>query len=175
MAVVIDGFTIDAATSEETRFSSEISEFPVEEGIGVTDNVRNLPIELTIEGVVSNTPLRPLSDVRSILTPPAEEFLAHMELIHQFREPVTVETDTRAYGDMVLQDFNIPRDARTGDALVFRATFRQIDIVTNDRKEILVDLPRAKPLKSFGARAPKVAGSDVPSLPPGLGTLNLII
>jgi hypothetical protein len=157
MSVIIDGYTIDAAVQEDLRFSSDISEFPVEEGPGVTDHVRNRPKEVTIEGVVSDTSLRPVADTRGILSLPSEEFLARLELIHEFRDPVTIETTQRVFDDMVLKDLSIPRDARTGDALSFRATFQQVELVSTDRFEINVEIPRAKPLRKFGAKAPRPA------------------
>lgn len=163
MAIVIDGYTVDVAVSEDIRLVSDITEYPVETGSSITDHVRNLPIEVTIEGIVSDTPIGPLANERSFVDLPSEEFLARLELIHVFREPIVVETTRRVYESMVLRDLSIPTDARTGNSLSFRATFVQIDLVTNDRVQINVQLPRAKKQKRLGGKNPKVSPLQVPS------------
>lgn len=163
MAIVIDGYTVDVAVSEDVRLVSDVTEYPVEQGSSITDHVRNLPIEVTIEGIVSDTPVGPLANERSFVDLPSEEFLARLELIHIFRQPIVVETTRRVYESMVLRDLSIPTDARTGNALSFRATFIQIDLVTNDRIQINVQLPRAKKQKRLGGKNPKVAPLQVPA------------
>ena len=55
--ITIKGFPIDAAITEEHTYDSEVTSYPVESGSDITDNVRTLPIEITIEGLVSDNPL----------------------------------------------------------------------------------------------------------------------
>jgi hypothetical protein len=49
--------TLDASVNEAHQGSAQVTEHPVETGAAVTDNIRPLPRRLTIEGVVSNTPI----------------------------------------------------------------------------------------------------------------------
>lgn len=47
----------DASVREEHIAEVEVTEHPVESGIAVTDHARPKPLEITIEGVITNTPL----------------------------------------------------------------------------------------------------------------------
>jgi hypothetical protein len=165
MALLIDGYEIDIAESEEHVFENEVTEHPVESGGDITDHVRARAISLTIEGIVSDTPLAALAQRRNELVviggetfaKPSEEAFARLLEINATREPITIETSLRSYTDMVLEHFSAPRNAGTGDALRFTATFKQIRLVTNERTTILVATPRgSKPVNRGQAFAPVV-------------------
>lgn len=165
MALIIDGYEIDIAETEEHAFENEITEHPVESGSDITDHVRARAIVLTVEGIVSDTPLEALARRRNELTTvggeayakPSEEAFARLLEINDTREPITIETSLRVYTNMVLERLNAPRNAGTGDALRFSATFRQIRLVTNERTTILVSVPRGKKKVNRGqAFAPDV-------------------
>lgn len=141
MTVAINGFVIDAARSVEFNLPHEVTSFPVEKGADFTDHVRKLPVSVKIEGVVSDTPLGTVAELRANETSkPSETALAMFESIRGV--PVLIETPRRTYQNMVLEDLEVPDDAKTGAALVFTATFLQVEIVEN--KRTTVSIPRAK-------------------------------
>jgi hypothetical protein len=155
--ISIAGYIIDAAISEEHTLDSEVTEFPVESGSNVTDNVRPLPATVVIEGVVSDTPIEGMVAVRSASTTlPSQEALDLLLRIRADREPVAVETSLRRYETMVLESLSIPRDAETGHALRFSATFREIIIVVNERTTVKVATPLAGKKKKLGAKTPVI-------------------
>lgn len=49
---------LDVAISEQHRSSATATEHPVEQGVNITDHIRPEADELTLEGFVSNTPIR---------------------------------------------------------------------------------------------------------------------
>ncbi len=49
-------WTLDVSISETHSLESEITQHPVEVGIDITDNIRNKPRPLRIDGVVTDTP-----------------------------------------------------------------------------------------------------------------------
>jgi hypothetical protein len=164
--ITINDFAIDAALREEHSFESEVTQFPVEDGADITDHVRTLPKVVTIEGVVSDTPLGKAAVARAGVnaliedgliepTTASADALAALTEIHEAREPVTITTSLRLYENMVMESLTIPRDAETGAALRFTATFRQIVIVANQRVRVRVAVPRGKGKRSLGHQASK--------------------
>lgn len=139
---MIGSYTIDASIREVHTFESDVTEFPVEQGSPIADNIRPKPITVQIEGIVSNTPLPPISAGRSIVTDetddslPSVSALAALLAIRDAREPVTISTAVKSYDNMVLQSLEVPRDGTTGDALRFSATFVQVTIVTTTRATV---------------------------------------
>ncbi len=153
--ILIDGFAIDIATTEEHQLDSEVTEYPVEEGSDIADHVRARPIMVSLDCIVSNTPIGPIADTRraegsvsdsELLAPssPADDAYAKLVAIREAREPITITTSLKTYENMLLESLSIPRSARTGDALEFRASFKQLLLVTNRRTTIRTKIPRAK-------------------------------
>lgn len=162
MAIFIDGFEIDVAIQEDHSFDSTITSDPVEQGTPSSDNIRNLPKEVTITGIVSDNPLEGVESRRPVLadndtyTKLAYDFLLE---VRRRREPVTIETSLGIHTSMGLQNLSVPRNSGTGAALRFTATFKQLSIRTNKRAVVRVLLPRAKPKKKIGAvQPPDAAG-----------------
>lgn len=167
--VTIKGFLIDAAPVETHTLDSATTDHPIEDGADVTDHIRVLPDRVTIEGIVSNTPIGLAAEVRSSAsqflvestggeitadTPlrglPADDALALLKQIRADREPVTVVTTIETYENMVMESLTIPQG--TGDALQFRATFREIQIVKTERTSIPVSVPRGEKKTNLGTK-----------------------
>lgn len=159
MPVVIDGFTIDVAKVEQHSFENEVTSFPVEKGADVTDHVRARPISVSIDGVVSNTPIGSRSEEgEGDGKLPVDDALAHLRSLRERREPVTIETNLGRYEDMILQSLYTPQDATTGLALRFSAVFVQLALVSTERTTIRVKIPAAKAKVNLGQKtSPEVA------------------
>ena len=159
--VKIGVFLIDASIRESHTFASELTAHPVEEGADVTDHVRTLPITLTIDGIVSDTPIGAAAVQRANESPlggeflPSRDALAYLRGVRLQREPVTVETSLSTYENMVLTSLQVPQDARTGDSLRFTASFQQIEIVRTERAPVAVATPRAQSKRNRGAKPSK--------------------
>src|SRR5713101_5273233 len=54
---LLDVITIDATLQEVHKADAEVTEHPVELGADITDHVRPKPVELRIEGIISDTPI----------------------------------------------------------------------------------------------------------------------
>lgn len=140
--VAINDFLIDCSLKETHQFDSQVTEYPVESGSNITDNIRPLPMTLEMECIVSNTPIGIMSTFRTTLsageselppTTPSEDAYDMLLRIRNKRQPVTIRTSLRTYENMALKTLNIPRDSSVGDALRFTASFIQIDTVENKR------------------------------------------
>lgn len=146
--LVIGGYEIDVAVVEEPSFTNEVTEHPVEAGSDVADHVNAKPVIVVVEGIVSDTPIGPLADRRAadalegeLL--PSDDAFSRLVAISEARQPVTVETSRRIFQNMVLESLSERRDASSGEAFRFRATFHQVRLVTNQRTTIRVAVPRA--------------------------------
>src|SRR5438132_10006682 len=173
----IDTLELDAAIAEMHSGANEITDHPVEDGADITDHVRVKPDTVTIEGIISNTPVVAssarfeggletseqngvlvVSGVGADTLDEARADSAYQQLlkIKEDRLPVVIITSLRQYERMVLERLNVPRDARTGSALRFSATFRQVRTVASERVKVTLPKARDKVLggEKTGTQAP---------------------
>jgi hypothetical protein len=160
--ILIAGYQIDASLSEEHTFESEVSEYPVETGGDVTDNIRPKPIIVKINGIVSDTPIGTIADVRgrqgdngALDFTPSNDAYAKLKDIRDKREPVSIVTTLQTFDSMVMTNLEVPRDAKTGKALRFTATFQQVTLVTNLRTTIRVATPSGAKKTDLGTKSTK--------------------
>lgn len=164
----IDGYPIDVELSSTTSFESEATEYPVESGADITDHVRARPIEVEIEGLVSDTPIGAIARDPSRLatagfTRPSVDAYTRLQQIRDAREPVTIETSLDVYDNMMLIELSAPREASQGTAFKFTAKFRQVTLVTNNRTTVRVAIPGAAGKQNLGHKpmTPKELEADI--------------
>jgi hypothetical protein len=119
----IGGIILDASISETHTYDSEVPQFPVENGLSITDTVINKPISFTVSGIVSTTP------IQGDITPdPGRADRAYQDMIQirEKREEVTIVTPLSVYEDMVMTNLTVPRSRTTGESFEFSASFIQI-------------------------------------------------
>lgn len=143
--VRINGFPMDLAVSEGHSFPGEVTKKPVEVGADVSDHIRDLPPEITLECIVSdivpgelvNDPQRgtlvetPNGLLEEVL--PREQALAKLREIKALRRPVTVETSLGKFESMAFVSLDVPTDKDKNNALFFTAKFSKFVQVTNKR------------------------------------------
>jgi len=172
----IGSLELDAAIRIAPRMNVEATQHPVERGADVTDHLRPLPDEVTIEGIVSNTPINRTQQTRAVefvggdfrtefqtsasgeqafaVPGYAEEALAKLRDIRAKGELITIVTARHVWENMALIELEAPEDATTGDALRFTATFREIVLVDNKVTPIKVAKdPRANKKAKIGKKA----------------------
>lgn len=145
----IAGYLMDLAVSEEHAFPSEISSHPVEQGPDISDHIRNLPEEITLESIVSDTPIGEVAADPSRQAagpdaplPSADAFQKLVE-IRAARQPVTVETSLGTFENMGLENLDVPKDAAKAGGLFFTARFKRMNLVQNKRTRRRVATPMA--------------------------------
>ena len=176
MSVTIGSFVIDVAEAEQHEFPCEVTAYPIETGADVADHVRLLPIAVTIEGVVTDTPIGSMVSLRSagqvgqiaLQSAPSADAYEEMQRIRTAREPITLVTSLGTFDRMILESLSVPRSSSTGDSFAFRATFRQVAMITNERTVVEVAVPRASKKKSVGTKVP--ATVDAPKKTKSGGT-----
>jgi hypothetical protein len=128
---------LDASIEETHEFKSKVTQFPVEDGSTISDNIYNEPEHLTMHGLVTNNPLpRPGeavygdSENAPLSVSRAEATLFQLMKIRQSRTPIAIVTGLMNYSNMVMTSLSIPRDAAKGNAINFTAEFTKINIVS---------------------------------------------
>ena len=165
-----DIFAIDCVTSETHSYSGSATEFPIEKGGVITDHVDIKPDVLTISGIQSDHPSDILSFVHSvkdmIANAPKKSKAAYDELEKAFkkREPLIVTTQLKPFENMIITNFNVPRDTTTTNALKFSIEFKQVYFVeTTEEIEVPAQEVEKKAVKKTdtGKKAPKTAPAPV--------------
>ncbi len=159
--LIIDGYTVDAALTENHNLSADVTEFPVEDGSTISDHVIVKPRQYSCTGVISNSPLAAIAALRNAATEPATEGRQILEAILETKKVITIQTTLRSYANMVMESLSFEESSTTGDALRFAASFRQITITTNIRSKQTVRAVRiAKSKQDLGNRIAGYIGTD---------------
>jgi hypothetical protein len=131
----IGGLTIDATISDSISYNANVTQYPVEEGSFISDNITIQPYTVQIRGLISDSPifLPGITENSNFLTLNNSRVKnAYEELLSLFvkKEPFTVVTGLDVYSDVFFTSFDISRDSNTGKALSFDAKFQQILFAT---------------------------------------------
>lgn len=157
--VKIDTVELDAAITEKHMAKVEITKHPIEEGANPTDHARLLPYAISVDGLLTNTPLgaelraaRGVTSDRTTSTGafgaagPAQRSMAALEKIRTDRRAVTVVSDFRTYSNMLITSIDVPVDARTGEAIRFSISMEEIRFVKSEVARInVLNKPKKKP------------------------------
>lgn len=153
----------DATTSENHRVSNQVTSHPVELGVEVADHIIAQPDEISIEGVLSNTPVEYMAALRN---PPdrAEQIYEKLLDLREKGYLAYILTSLRQYENMALVSFTVPRDAERGGSIFVQLTFRQVKVA----ESAVVDAPeptmeRARPEKKLGRQSTEPASREISS------------
>lgn len=144
---------LDASLSETHNRTATITDNEVEDGSIISDHVKLSPKTLSINGMVSDTPVSILGlgvstdDVLGAAndfldgkkagseglvknqTRTPKEAWQYLNELMENRTPFSVVTALQRYENMILTSLSAPRSAQNGKSLVFNAELRQIQIV----------------------------------------------
>ena len=98
----------DASIEESHEADVDVTEFPVEEGADITDHLRPRPERITINGIVSNTPLT-LDPRRLLPSSSGRDITAYLKLkeIKDTGQLVSIVTSLRQYANMAIKSFKV--------------------------------------------------------------------
>jgi hypothetical protein len=137
--VQINGFPIDVTITESHDYAVDVTQYPVETGIDITDNSRPKPLKISMEAFVSDTPLGTIaSDSTRQSGAPSASALAMLLAVRDAGEPVTIITSLGTYKNMLMSNLSIPRESGEGFQLRFKVDFVQVLFITNNRTIVRV-------------------------------------
>ena len=146
---------LDAILSETIHMEAQLTKSPIETGEDVTDHAILVPDRLTIEALVSNTPLGYLA-LGSPFANPAKKALDFLTRVFTDRIPFDFVGGFKVYQNMVMTRFTPDRTSSTGDALRFTAEMERILLATAQ----LVPVGNVDPAVQGTAAAQKDAGNQ---------------
>lgn len=131
-------FALDVSLNENHSLQSDITDHPVETGSDITDNIRNRPRVLTIQGMVTDTPsgILALAIVPGLVdrfatVPRSIEIFQEIERNWVNKKIFDVVTGLKVYQNMAVQSVTIPRSAQFARGLEFNIQLKQIEFVTS--------------------------------------------
>lgn len=131
------GLELDALMLESPDYTATPTRSPVESGADITDHVSLSPEKLTIEGIVTNSPIGFLQSFRALTTGnAAQDAFEFIIKLFQDRLPFDFVGGLKVYRNMVITGFNPARIPSTGQALEFRMSMEQIKIVESQTVSI---------------------------------------
>lgn len=161
--VIIGLLTVDANLSENHAVTVQATKFPVERGTDVSDHKRRMPDEITIEGVVTNTPVAGQFDndfPNPTPSSPAAGFGQRGDDAHTYLDSladsndlVQIATQIKTYDNMQLTSLRMPRDVKTGDVFHFTATFQNIITVDTQVVQVVTRQSNGQPVTNAGRQA----------------------
>ena len=105
-AQIGDYLTVDVVMSRETKFDSEVSEYPVEDGFPIADHVTRKPMTLSLDVVFTPTPVTHLQRFTGAHS--LNSVTNMLMQIYQAGEPVTIKMVDAIYTDMVMTSAPLP-------------------------------------------------------------------
>ena len=145
---MIGDIAIDCTVTETHTSTATVTEHPVESGSNITDHIRPEPVQLSVNGIITNTPIGAQQTQRvisagglSVTTTQleaapntlgyAQTVWRKLDALRIAARPIKVITRDRTYESMAMMSLTVPKTAKTGDALEFTATFKEVRIVEN--------------------------------------------
>jgi len=113
---------LDASLEESHTASNEVTQFPVEAGVDITDHVRRQPDRVVIRGVVTD---HPLGIPGSIVSRSLDAYQRALLMVQE-AQLISVVTTLRQYQNMVVEQLEVPRDNRRGTSVEMSLTLREI-------------------------------------------------
>lgn len=129
---------------EDHTLNFRVSDHPLQDGSTISDHVHKEPAEVTINCLFTNHPIKKMSEVsevtfkddyatsevKSTLTNKALENFEKVVALAKKREPVRLVTALQVYPKMIITSIKAPRDSKTGSAVKFTMTLREITTVS---------------------------------------------
>ena len=119
-------WNFDATLSEQHLHSAEATMHPVERGVDITDHIQVKPFTLSLEGIVTNTPLTP--GIESSTTR-IRELYDDLVSLFESKQLLNVVTGLKRYSNMVITNVSVPRDAPNRQHILPSVELVQINTV----------------------------------------------
>jgi len=159
-----DIIKIDCTVSESISRTASVSTFPIEDGGNISDHVNNNPVAYSLSGIQSDHPTDLFSFIYSvqdrIANAPKKSKAAYDALVKAYlaKEKLTINTLLETFQNMMITNFDVPRDTTTAYALKWSMSFQQVEFVKTTG-EIKIPKPeveaKATPKADSGKKPPK--------------------
>ena len=129
----------DAMVQATYTGTSQLTDHPVEGSLDVTDHIRQMPLEITLRGIVSNHPIVMLASARAKAavnggdpSARASEAFYFLESIRQLGQLVQITTSLFDETDMAITSLSCTRDKDTNNIVDISLTLRKLQIAVTE-------------------------------------------
>ncbi len=129
----LGGIIADLTTKEDHTLSATVTSHPVEEGAEVSDHIRNAPRTLTLEQIVSQTPLQ---DGLKVKADHVGETWDLLKQLWKKAEPITVVSSLEVYDNMAIERVSVNRDPSNTGYLRYSVQLKQIRLAKSQTVSI---------------------------------------
>lgn len=157
----INQLILDATISENYQLNATVTSNPIEDGKTINDNIVNDPEKITIEGFITNDPIRILGGVLNESVNDENRSQTAFDALYELfnnKTLVNVVSHFKVYKDMAFENLTIPRNQTSGKAIRFTADLVKIVKVKSE----LVTIPRSQlaPAKKDSGQSSADKGSQ---------------
>ncbi len=144
----IGDLLLDATMVEVIDYSNTITNHPISNGSNISDHIYSNPTVIKMDGLITNNSLY-LSDINTltgffegniasniynyITGPSKKQILAfnYLETLKENKTLVSRVSKMKTYDNMAIETLSFSSDKKTGDALEFSISLKQIKFVTS--------------------------------------------
>lgn len=119
----IGAVELDASMEETHVSANQITQFPVEQGVDITDHIRRQPERITIRGMVTDHPIIFGGAGRSNRS--LDAYQTFLKMLDD-AQLITVVTTLRQYSNMAIESMEVPRNANLGSAVQVTLNMREV-------------------------------------------------
>lgn len=133
-AQIGDFLTVDVVMGRETKFNSEVTEYPVEDGFPIADHVIRKPMTLSLECIFTPTPVTHFN--RFLGGHTLNSVANALMQIYQAGEPITIKLVDAIYTDMVMTTAPLPRNIENGYCYKCQLEFTHVRRVVQRTEDV---------------------------------------
>lgn len=155
-------YVVDAVTSERHNIKSELTKFPVEAGISVTDHLIWKPDTLSLTCVFSDDPIyyaEPTGLLNKLITNSDKKSVTIYEWLKKGKENgslFSISTTLQHYDDMILTQISCNRKASNNKGLVCDLFFEKVIIVIPEVSFVDTNTSDKFETKKLGRKEPEI-------------------
>jgi hypothetical protein len=165
----VGALLLDRLVGLQHRAAGRATLYPVEDGSPITDHISHEPEVVTLEGEVTNSPIRILGGRLTLAGPDlssrpnfCQQAFDYLSAVRDEKRLISVETRYRTYQDVVVEEFEVPRAAGDGEKIRIRLVFRAIRqalLRTFDSRPLRTKKQSAQPKQKVGPQPAAPASS----------------
>jgi len=149
---------LDATVSESESLTVDWTEHPIESGASVTDHAVVRQPELSLEGVITRTPLWMSAEADNVDPAHLDTQLDALRGMLADREPILIVTGLRAYEGYRMTSLTISRAAGDGQSVKVSMALKPMQIV--EAGTVLLPPLPVKPAKASAAKPGEDGGTQ---------------
>ena len=122
---------VDITTGESHIMTNQVTEHPVESGADISDHIRRKPLQLSLNGVYSDTSISTLDKLQRTQKgePNTISALKFFEELFEKKYLVTINNRFKSYTNMAVSGITFIRGSNTGTTVGMQVNFKEISTV----------------------------------------------